>query len=97
MITADHDSNADFATYLSLATVRTRPLHEIERCLRRHRALVDYAAINPGRCARHPLVVWCTDCEVLSRTTVNGDHLLIHTSIESGETRVVLAHEEDSI
>ena len=95
MLTADYDSNADFATYISLGTVREKPLHLIERCLLRHRALVDYAAVKPERCAKHPLAVLCTEHEVISRTSLTDDHLLIHTFIKSGLTRVVLPHQED--
>ena len=97
MITADYDSNADFGTYISLGTVREKPLHLIERCLLRHRALVDYAAVKPERCAKHPLVVRCDAFTVVSRTSLTDDHLLIHTLINSGETRVILPHEEGAL
>lgn len=102
--TASYDSNADFATFISLNTVRSVPLHKIEQCLAQQRSIVTLAAHDALICGRHPLVVWCTDNEVVTKHTVNINEvpgrvatLIMHTFIESGETRVVLSSEEDTL
>jgi hypothetical protein len=102
--TASYDSNADFATFISLNTVRSVPLRSIEQCLEQQRGIVMLADHDAILCGRHPLVVWCTDNEVVTKYTVNINEvpdrvatLIMHTSIESGETRVVLSSEEDTL
>lgn len=102
--TASYDSNADFATFISLNTVRSVPLRSIEQCLEQQRGIVMLATHDAILCGRHPLVVWCTNTEVVTKYTVNINEvpdrvatLIMHTSIESGETRVVLSSEEDTL
>ena len=102
--TASYDSNADFATFISLNTVRSVPLRYIEQCLEQQRGIVMLATHDAILCSLHPLVVWCTNNEVVTKYTVNIDEvpdrvatLIMHTSIESGETRVVLSSEEDTL
>lgn len=79
-------------TYLSFATARALPLAVVEHCLQSHRAL-DFGDISPKQRTKNAQALWCGKGGVSSRIPVPNDHLLIHTDLDSGETRLSLASE----